>query len=159
MNLSYVVGATSLAVVMASIVPRTAGAQEATPPAVTVRDSTPTATAPTWWLVESGSVLFAFAYAPAVVVGVSSGLGADRALLVPVVGPWIDLTQRPGCKPVASCHSEDSAKALVVVDGIVQAIGALTALGGLVVRTPEATVRVAPAQVGAGYGVVALGTF
>jgi hypothetical protein len=115
---------------------------------------------PRWWMVGSGIVLFGFAYVPVVVVGATSGLSADRSLLIPIAGPWLDLTQRPGCKPADSCPSEESAKVLVVVDGVFQALGALTAFGGLLATTHEATVHVAPAQIGAGgYGVMALGSF
>jgi hypothetical protein len=60
---------------------------------------------------------------------------------------------------------------LLVFDGVFQAIGALTVVGGFlntahdtttVQRTasPPPTVRVSPAQIGAsGYGMVALGSF
>jgi hypothetical protein len=90
---------------------------------------------------------------------------------VPIAGPWIDLTQRPACAPASTCDAESSAKVLLVVDGVFQALGALTVLGSFLNPTHETTtvrstasappkVRVSPAQIGpTGYGMVALGTF
>jgi len=106
-----------------------------------------------------------------VVVGASSGLNADRTLFVPIAGPWIDLTQRPGCAPASSCNAENTAKVGLVIDGVFQGIGALTVLGGFLTTAHETktvqtsaalhpTVRITPSQVGpTGYGMVALGIF
>ena len=119
----------------------------------------------------SGLTLFGFAYVPVVVVGATSGLNADRTLFVPIAGPWIDLAQRPSCSPASTCNAESSAKVLLVLDGVFQAIGAATVLGSFFNTTHETTtvqrvasvrptVRVSPAQIGTGgYGMVALGTF
>jgi hypothetical protein len=122
-------------------------------------------------MVGSGLAIFGLSYTPVTVVGASSGLNADRSLFVPLAGPWIDLTQRPGCAPGTSCNGENTDKVLLVVDGIFQGIGALTIVGGFlttahktktVTRTADSppTLRLSPAQVGSrGYGMVALGTF
>jgi len=159
--------------VAATVVPGVARAQEAPPPpaAVTTQETTSQATGPSMAMVESGIVIFGLSYIPAVVVGASSGLNADRTLFVPIAGPWIDLTQRPGCAPASSCNAENAAKVGLVIDGIFQGIGALTVLGGFLTTAHETktvqtsavlhpTVRISPSQVGTtGYGMVALGTF
>jgi hypothetical protein len=157
----------------ATVLPSAARAQELSePPAtVTARETTSQTTGPSLWMIGSGLTLFGFAYVPVVVVGATSGLNADRALFVPIAGPWIDLAQRPACTPVSTCDAESSAKVLLVVDGVFQAIGALTVLGAFLNPTHETTtvrstasarpkVHVSPAQIGpTGYGMVALGTF
>jgi hypothetical protein len=147
--------------------PGEAFAQEA--PVVAV-DTTTYSTGPNMEMVGSGIGTFAISYLPAVVVGATSGLDADRTLFVPVAGPWLDLTQRPHCGLVVSCGSEGAAKVLLITDGVFQAIGAISIVGGLLTTTHETrtvhaadvgpTVRISPASVGwQGYGVVALGTF
>lgn len=112
--------------------------------------------------------LDASAYVPMVVVGATSGLPADRTLLVPLAGPWLDLAQRPSCAPAVACSSESSVRGLLVVDGVFQAIGALTFAGGLLFpqsqpvprEASQPTLRVSPAQLGTrGYGMTAVGTF
>jgi hypothetical protein len=121
-------------------------------------------------MVGSGVAIFGLSYIPAVVAGAASNLGADRNLFVPIAGPWIDLTQRPGCT-ASSCNGENTAKVLIVTDGIFQAIGVLTVLGGFLTTAHETktvqstaslhpTLRITPAQLGSGgYGMVALGAF
>jgi hypothetical protein len=170
MKLCLVLGIASVVVGAAVVAPGTAGAQEAPPPPVTTQETTSQATGPSMAMVGSGLVIFGLSYIPAVVVASSSGLIADRTLFVPIVGPWIDLTQRPSCSPASSCNAENTAKVALVVDGAFQAIGALTVLGGFLTTehqtktvttaTLHPTVRISPSQVGSsGYGMVALGTF
>ncbi len=175
MRLSMVLG-----LFVAAILPSVANAQEvpgtvqvapAPAPVVTTRETTSQATGPSWAMVGSGLAIFGLSYAPVTIVGAASGLNADRALFVPLAGPWIDLTQRPGCAPGTSCNAENTDKVLLVVDGIFQGIGALTVVGGLlttahrtktVTRTADLrpTLRLSPAQLGhGGYGMMALGTF
>src|ERR1700722_10885475 len=100
MKLSIVRGV-PFVVMAAMAVPGVAGAQEAPPPpaTVTTQETTSQATGPSMAMVESGVVMFGLSYVPAVVVGATSGLSADKSLLVPIAVPWIDLTQRPGCAP------------------------------------------------------------
>ncbi|MGH7434385.1 MAG: hypothetical protein ACRENE_01790 [Polyangiaceae bacterium] len=152
-------------------IPRSAQAEEVPGPVV-VEKTTTQATGPSMIMVGSGVIIFGLAYLPAVVVGASSGLDADHTLFVPIAGPWIDFAQRPGCSPASQCNAENTNKVLLATDGIVQALGALTVIGGFLtpahettrVRSrrsaPALTLHVLPAQVGAsGYGVVALGDF
>jgi hypothetical protein len=147
--------------------PSEAFAQEAHVVAV---DTTTYSTGPNMEMVGSGIGTFALSYLPAVVVGATSGLDADRTLFVPLAGPWMDLTQRPHCGPVVSCGAEGTAKVLLITDGVFQAIGAISIVGGLLTTTHETrtvraadaepAIRISPASVGSkGYGVVALGTF
>jgi hypothetical protein len=136
---------------------------------VVVEKTTSQATGPSMAMVGSGLAIFGLSYLPVAVVGASSGLEADRALFVPLAGPWIDLTQRPGCPQAGSCNAEVTAKILLVTDGVLQAVGALTIVGGLLTTAHETrtvrsasgvTVRLAPGKLsGGGYGVLALGEF
>jgi hypothetical protein len=165
-----VVSSFALLVSAATLPSGTARAQEGPSrlaPSVTQETTTQT-TGPRVWMVESGAVVLTFAYMPMVVVGASSRLSADRTLLVPIAGPWIDLAQRPSCAPAPACTSESSTRGLLVVDGVFQGVGALTLLAGLptsetrtvqLVASP-ATLRVSPAQLGTrSYGMAAVGTF
>jgi hypothetical protein len=163
------------AVLAVAALPRVARAQDSSAPpppaAVTTQETTSQATGPSMAMVGSGVVIFGLSYLPVVVAGATSGLNADRTLFVPIAGPWIDLTQRPGCSPASTCNAENTAKVALVVDGIFQGIGVLTILGGFLTTAHETktvqrsadlhpTLHLTPAQVGnGGYGMVALGTF
>jgi hypothetical protein len=136
----------------------------------TAVDTTTYSTGPNMELVGSGIGTFALSYLPAVVVGATSALDADRMLFVPLAGPWMDLTQRPRCGPIVSCNTEGTAKVLLVTDGVFQAIGAISIVGGFLTTTRETrtvraadmrpTLQISPASVGGrGYGVMALGSF
>ncbi len=162
---------------LSALVPAIALAQEAPPPPpgptpVVTEQTTSQASGPSWAMVGSGVVILGLSYVPALVVGSSSGLDADRSLFVPLAGPWIDLGQRPGCPGGgASCNAETTNKVLLVTDGVFQAIGAITIVGGFLTTAHETTTtvqsasseptwRLSPASMGAGgYGVQALGTF
>jgi hypothetical protein len=121
-------------------------------------------------MVGSGIAILALSYGPAAIVAATSGLDADRSLYVPLAGPWIDLTQRPGCPASTSCNQEATAKVLLVTDGVFQGVGAITIVGGFLdtahktttVRSaePRPALQLAPAQLGSGgYGLLASGTF
>jgi hypothetical protein len=129
-------------------------------------------------VVPSGSMLagglttFALSYGPSVGVGLTSDRPEDHHLLVPIVGPWIDLGNRGGCGGLAepSCDTETTYKVLIVVDGVVQGLSALTVVGAFftpesrtVTRTvapSEPRLRIAPASLGVGgYGVLATRRF
>jgi hypothetical protein len=123
-------------------------------------------------LVISGLVTLTLAYAPAFVMANQSTLAIDQRLYAPVAGPWIDLANRPTCGSVAiSCTNEVANQAMLITDGIVQALGAVELLVGLATLANDAStttakveekpgVHVSPAQLGAGsYGLVAVGKF
>jgi hypothetical protein len=154
----------------AATVARTVRADEEVVGPVVVEKTTTQATGPSMLMVGSGVVIFGVGYLPAVIVGATSGLEADHTLFVPIAGPWIDLTQRPGCSPASQCNVENTNKVLLATDGVVQALGALTVIGGFLtpshqttsVRTKRAglDLRVLPAKLGgSGYGLEALGAF
>jgi hypothetical protein len=158
-----------LPIVAIELVPVAANAQRSSGPVV-VEETTSQASGPSMEMVASGIVIFGLAYVPAVVVGSSSGLDADRTLLVPVAGPWIDFTQRPGCSGGSGCNQENTNKVLLVTDGVFQGIGVLTTLGGFLTPAHERTTvelagvqptwHLSPASFGAGaYGMAAAGTF
>jgi hypothetical protein len=142
--------------------------QVVAPTPVVTETTTSEATGPSMAMVGSGIAIFALSYTPVVVVGATSGLDADRTLFVPIAGPWIDFAQRPGCSPASQCNTENTNKVLLATDGVFQAIGALTVVGGFLAteretktvraasRTPE--LHLAPAPLGYGaYGVAAAG--
>jgi hypothetical protein len=158
---------TAIASIAMTAVSMSSRALAETPPTA---DITYEATGPSIGMIGSGVSIFALSYLPAVLVGATSGLGADRSLLVPLAGPWIDLTQRHDCGPVSSCNSETTAKVLIITDGVFQGVGALTVVGGFfttvyetrTVRTTrlQPTLRIGPGKVGgSGYGLWAVGTF
>jgi hypothetical protein len=176
----WIFGLTALSAVATATVaaPGVAHAQEPPPPSetpvapapVTTERTTSEATGPSMTMVGSGVIIFGLSYVPALVVGAGSGLSADRALFVPIAGPWIDFAQRPGCSPASQCNTENTNKVLLATDGVFQAIGALTIIGGFLTTAHETTsvrsadtapaLHFAPAQVGSsGYGMVATGAF
>ena len=110
-------------------VARTARAEEVVAPVV-VEKTTTQATGPSMLMVGSGMVIFGLSYVPAIIVGATSGLDADHTLFVPIAGPWIDFAQRPGCSPASQCNTENTNRVLLATDGVVQALGALTVIGG-----------------------------
>ena len=123
-------------------------------------------------LIGAGLVTFALAYLPATIVASSSDLPADQHMYVPVIGPWLDLRGRPACNAAFGCDTETGYKGLLVADGVIQGLGALMTLAGIlspessaatappVVEKPMMRVRVTPAHVGSsGYGLAAFGKF
>jgi hypothetical protein len=103
------------------------------------------------------------------VVAGFSDESSDKRLYIPVAGPWLDLAERD----CPDCRHETANKALLVVDGIFQGLGALDIVGSFFVvedrvtvarKAPPsptvASVRLAVTPVrGGGYGMVALGQF
>jgi hypothetical protein len=160
----------ALVVAATVTVPGIAVAQDATVPAApaTVEQASPPASGPSLWVV-GGITTFAFSYVPAAVVAATSERTVDRTLFVPVLGPWIDLTQRPAC-PSGVCP-ELAPKGLLILDGALQTASMLAVVFGVVSASPASapvtpstslgpTIRLSPAPVGAsGHGMVALGTF
>lgn len=128
-------------------------------------------TGPNRRLIGSGLITFGVSYIPALIVAGTSDTSADHHLYVPIVGPWLDLGDRPGCGAGhIGCDTETTDKVLLVFDGIFQGIGAITTVWGFL--TPEhrevttttaaadkPTVHVTPASLGTGYGLAAFGSF
>ena len=119
-------------------------------------------------LIGSGLVIFGLSYGAAVVVAATSDNEADDRLFIPVVGPWLDLSDRGSC-PVdsTSCDSETRNKVLLVIDGVFQAGGITAAIVGVftphrtrVTSTAQKGVKVLPVSMGRGSpGIGVFGRF
>jgi hypothetical protein len=87
--------------------------------------------------LAAGLIVLTLAYAPSAYVGATGT--ADRALLVPVAGPWIDLSRRPACVapqtpvplPVDPCLVDKAARTALVTSGALQGLAAALMLVGL----------------------------
>ena len=88
-------------------------------------------------LLVTGLVVLGGSYGASAIVGAISDREADDKLFYPVVGPWLDLNHR-GCA-ADPCSNRDMDRVLLVGDGILQGIGALSILLSAVV--PEKTTR------------------
>jgi hypothetical protein len=119
-------------------------------------------------LISSGLLTFGLGYGAAVAVAATSSHQGDNRLYVPLLGPWLDIGDRGSCGVEnPSCDHETTNKLLLVGDGIVQGVGALTILAGIL--TPPRPVyaaknapryQLAPASLGRGKpGLIAFGTF
>ncbi len=120
-------------------------------------------------LLRTGAWTLGLSYVPALVVGVGSPLPADRYLLAPVAGPWLDLAKRE----CPDCRNETLNKVLLVVDGVAQGVGAAEIVGAFLFvertvtsrpaskRTPSTAldVRFVPTRMAGGYGMNAVGRF
>jgi hypothetical protein len=131
--------------------------------------------APNGPLLLGGVALFLGSYAPAVIAAAVVNTSFDNNLYIPLVGPWLDIANRPSCggRLEPRCTSEGGRKAILAVDGVLQGVGAVATVMGLVLagkhteivtaradRTPKAHLSVVPSQMGRdGYGVVAFGDF
>jgi hypothetical protein len=94
-------------------------------------------TTPNRAMLGTGAIIFGAPYVAGVIVAAQSSLHEDHNLYIPVVGPWLDLGQRP-CGFGSSCSSGDNVAAgFLVASGIAQGAGVLMMLGSLVV--PEHT--------------------
>jgi hypothetical protein len=151
----------------------TARAQDAstyspTPQTTAPADTISTYAGPDRVLLGSGIATLAMAYVPSAIVAAESSLNTDHVLYAPVVGPWVDLGNRPVCRLRVSCDLEKVNRVLIASDGVFQGIGAVALALSFVV--PERAkkvvvvqtqgVHVTPAQFGShGYGVAAIGDF
>lgn len=88
-------------------------------------------------LLITGLVLFAGSYGASVVVAATSDRSADEKLYYPVAGPWMAL-DKWDCEETP-CKNEDISRGLLIGDGIVQGVGALSILLSFVI--PEKTTR------------------
>jgi hypothetical protein len=120
-------------------------------------------------LLTAGTIAFGLPYTASVVAAAGSERDSDNHLYLPVVGPWLALADRGGCGPSGCDDAENTARGLLIANGIVQGGGALLVLGSLLVperRLPAApaartgSVRLTPGMVGrSGYGLAAWGQF
>ncbi|HEY2513107.1 MAG TPA: hypothetical protein VGI39_19700 [Polyangiaceae bacterium] len=124
--------------------------------------------APNRFLLTSGLIVFGIPYTASLVAGATSNLDADHHLFVPLVGPWVDLANRPNCPPGSNaCDNETTNKVLLGVDGVFQAIGTIEIISAFLspehktVTTVPATaytpqMTITPSRIASGYGVTAL---
>lgn len=99
--------------------------------------STTRTTFPNRPLLITGAIVLGGSYGASVIVGALSDREADKKLYYPVVGPWMDLTERD-CD-VNECNNKTLNQALLIGDGVLQGLGALSMLLSVVV--PEKTTR------------------
>ena len=123
-------------------------------------------------MLSTGTGLFIISYGSSALAAAVSDRDANKRLFIPVVGPWINLTDR-GCNAERPCGAnEDVAKAMIITSGVVQGAGVLLALGSLIIpestttterarsaKLAERKVHVFPISLGAGAGLGAVGRF
>lgn len=129
----------------------------------------------------SGSILLGLAYLPTAYFGAVSSRKGDRILLLPVLGPWIDLVGRDKCVPPAGseelpvdpCIEETANRVALVGSGIAQVLGSILFAVGLPSHAvfiedeaksakrsaPVVTWRVAPVVTPHSGSAVVVGTF
>jgi hypothetical protein len=131
------------------------------PPGYVVRER------PRRGLIISGSIVLGIPYVLGLVSASADNFSNESGwLAVPAIGPWITLASRRGCDSYR--YSEDDAscravRTVLVLDGIMQATGAILFVAG-VSSTKKVLVRqeawaIAPGHVGSGYGLVTQGRF
>jgi len=125
-------------------------------------------------LVVGGALTLGIPWALSVVAATGANYSNQSGwLVVPALGPWITLAARKKCDTnsdlsSAVCYSgaDNSAQAMLVLDGITQAAGTIMLIAGLtatkkvVVRDFFGSLQFTPAPVGKlGYGAVLSGEF
>jgi hypothetical protein len=119
-------------------------------------------------LLLSSFLLIGGTYGASAIDAATSGRDADhKYLYYPVVGPWMDYANR--CDAGHPCNGNETGyKALLILDGVGQGLGALGMVTSLFI--PERSTRnwfliggtdfhAAPSPVGTGYGLGAGGAF
>lgn len=118
-------------------------------------------------LLVTSSILLVGSYVPMAAIAYTSDRPSDQTnLYYPVVGPWMNLADRQ-CD-VRNCNHEGVNKAMLILDGVGQGLGALGVVTSLFI--PEKTTsnwylvgndkaHGGPTRVGTGYGIGAAGVF
>jgi hypothetical protein len=88
-------------------------------------------------LLVTGALILAASYGGSAIVAATSDRESNHNLYYPVAGPWLSLHERD-CN-ADHCGHDDRDRALLIGDGIVQGIGALTLVMSLFI--PEKTTR------------------
>ena len=131
-------------------------------------------------LLIAGIVVMSLGYLPSAYIGLVSPRSADRILLLPAAGPWIDLANRPKCTPppgsdalpIDPCTEETASRWALIAGGGLQAVGFVLGAFGLPTRTElvepshdkgvaatKTTFSVLPTANAHGSGVMVVGTF
>lgn len=111
-------------------------------------------------LLATGATVFGISYLPAVAGAAFSDAGGHKDLYIPVAGPWMMFAR--------GAEETKGEKALLVIDGVAQGLGALMLLSSLFI--PEKStehwyligkndVLLAPTRLATGYGMGARGRF
>jgi hypothetical protein len=116
-------------------------------------------------VIVSRALTFGLAYGIAAMAAATSENSADERLYVPLLGPWLDLADRPNCAVSDSaCDRETTKKILIGADGVFQAIGVTVVVYGIL--TPrhhmagDDSMRVVPVSMGNGArGLALTGSF
>lgn len=119
-----------------------------------------------WTVTTIGTAVFLGSYGLSVGFG-SQSLDRDNAgLYVPLLGPWIALGAHSGDCPLSDpdCDDDTRTKALLVIDGIAQATGALMVVSGLVEqqkakKRDERFVKIRPVITRGNPGIAVIGRF
>ncbi len=167
--LTLAVGTLSIVVSSRADEPAPVVVAQPAPQSDTVRTHTES-TGPDMRTIVSGIVTFGISYGIALGVAAGSDHEGDHHLFVPIVGPWLDLGDRGSCPLSRSCAAETANRALIVVDGVFQAIGVITVVSGFLfpktrdvtttTARSEPTVEIEPVQYAhGGLGLAAIGTF
>jgi hypothetical protein len=114
-------------------------------------------------LITGGAIMFGIPYATSVIVAASSDRAGDKHLFIPLAGPWMDLADRGRCRGF-SCDNETSNQVLLVVDGILQGVGALQIVSGFIFPSTKTVTRtvgvhVTPTGGRSSVGLAAYGSF
>lgn len=121
-------------------------------------------------MLITGSAIFLGTYAAGAIVASFSDTKGDDNLYIPVVGPWLDLAQRP-CSLGECTFREDVNIAHIIGSGAAQAAGIGIALASFFVGerrdgrpapqppVTQAHVQVLPVSLRGGAGIGAFGTF
>jgi hypothetical protein len=151
--------------------------EEPPPPPVTTTVITPE---PEYEVVEdsynapiffTGALVFGASYGASVITAASSDdTRGNRRLYIPLVGPWLALSDRGSCDIALSrCDNETTAKVLLIADGVFQAAGVLAMIDGIfqpsthrvITRRAklDTKVRVTPTTVHGNPGAMVFGRF
>jgi hypothetical protein len=123
-------------------------------------------------MFTTGALVFAASYGASVVVAATSDDDSrgTHHLYVPVIGPWLALSDRGECDITdIRCDNETTKKVLLVADGVFQAAGVVGMIGGILAPTTrrvytrsaklDTKIRVRPTMIQGDPGVKVFGNF
>jgi hypothetical protein len=126
-------------------------------------------------MLVGGLLVFGVSYVPSLFAAAGANTASENFLGIPLLGPWLDIGNRPACSGHLSpaCSPEWGRTAVLVADGLFQAAGATAvvlafalpganpAMGTMKLASKqELRLGILPAHFGAdGYGLTAVGDF
>lgn len=124
------------------------------------------------FVLVAGLMLLPLAYVPTAIGGFVSSRDADRVLVVPVAGPFINLAGREPCRPAPItdeqihfdlCTPETATRGALIASGIAQSVGAVLVAFGLPMHAKvvdeRAQLRVVPTVTAQTRGLSLFGSF